>query len=268
MKKLYIVVFSFLPCMLLSQVDRRVQFGIHGLADIPIHSQMPRMSTNYGGGMFLSVKPHRRVPLFLELRGSIGQYSSKTSTETFIFNDGSTTVTDVTFRSLMNKVQFGTKIYFTSSYQRVKPYVMPLIGYNFMRSRIRIADPMDEDDCKPLVDRISHGTSGLTYGLETGVELDLVGTIKGDESQGRLYVSVSYLSSARKTDYINIKYMSDHEHGVHEGGHGETSQADGRPLTTDFVNVSSNDLHSHKIAEIYNTYLRFINVNIGYVWYF
>lgn len=268
MKKLYIVVFSLLPCMLLSQIDSRVQFGIHGLADIPIRSQMPKMSTNYGGGAFLSVKPYRRVPLFIEVRGSIGQYSSKTSTETFIFDDGSTTVTDVTFRSLMSKVQLGTKVYLTPAYRQVKPYVMPTIGYNFMRSRIRIADPMDEDDCQPLVNRLSHGSTGFTYGLEAGVELDVIGMIKGEERSGKLYFSVAYLSSARKMDYINIRYMSDHEHGVHEGEHGGTSQADGRPLTTDFVNVSSNDLHSHKIAEVYNTYLRFINVNVGYVWYF
>lgn len=268
MKKCYLFIFCLLPFVSLSQVDNRVQFGIHGMADIPLRSQMPKMSTNYGAGAFLSVKPHRRVPLFIELRGSMGQYSSKTSTETFIFDDGSTTVTDVTFRSMMNKVQLGTKFYFTPSYQRVKPYVMPMVGYNFMRSKIRIADPLDEDDCQPLVDRVSQKAQGFTYGLEAGVEMDLVGTIKGEESHGRLYFSVSYLSSARKMDYINIKYMSDHEHGVHEEGHGEASQADGRPLTTDFVNVSSNDLHSHKIAEIYTTYLRFINVNIGYVWYF
>ena len=60
--------------------------------------------------------------------------------------------------------------------------------------------------------------------------------------------------------------MEDHEHGVMDGNN--HTDGDGRPLTTQFVNVNSNFNHEHKIAEIYNTHLPFISINIGYVWYF
>lgn len=269
MKYLYLFIISLFSAVSLSQGEYNGQFSLYGTADIPVRSQMPRMSTNYGAGMQFAYKPVKTFPLFIELRGSIGSYHSKTSQEIFIFGDGTATVTDVTFKSGMNKVQLGTKFYYTSFYRPVRGYVTPQIGYNFMRSCIRIADPEDEDDCMPLENRIAHKSSALTYGLEVGVEVDVIGLIRGgDFSKSRLYLSASYLGSFKKTDYINTRFMNEHEHVVYDGTHGHHVDADGRALTAQFVNVSNNDLHEHKIAEIYQTHLRFININIGYVWYF
>lgn len=269
MKYLYTLIIAFCSATVLSQYEYNGQFGLYGTADVPIRSQMPRMSTNFGAGMLFAYKPVRNIPLFLELRGNVGSYHSKTSKETFIFDDGTTTVTDVRFSSGMAKVQLGTKFYYTNFYRPVRGYVTPQIGYNFMRSRIRIADPEDEDDCMPLENRIAHKSSGLTYGLEVGLEVDVMGLIRGgDHSKGRLYVSASYLGSIKKMDYINTRFMNEHEHVVYDEAHGHHVGEDGRALTATFVNVSNNDLHEHKIAEIYQTHLRFITINIGYVWYF
>ena len=69
-------------------------------------------------------------------------------------------------------------------------------------------------------------------------------------------------------DYINVRYMSGHEHGVSAGGHNHANMDEDRDLTTEFVNLSTDNIHEHKIAEVYHTPLRFITVNIGYVWYF
>lgn len=268
MKYFYLFIISLLPFITQSQGEYNGQFSLFGTADVPIRTTMPRMSPNYGAGVQFSYKPANRIPLFIELKGSVGQYDSRTSKETFIFDDGSATVTDVSFRSNMNKIQLGTKIYYTSFYRPVRGYVTPQIGYHFMNSRIRIEDPEDEDDCMPLKNRIAHRSSGLTYGLEAGLELDVIGLIGGDYSESRVYFSVAYLGSFKKIDYVNTRYMNEHEHGVYEGEHGHYVDSDGRALTAQFINLSSNDLHEHKIAEVYRTYLRFININIGYVWYF
>lgn len=269
MKYLYLLIISFCSFTIFSQYEYNGQFGLYGITDMPMKSQMPKMTANYGVGMQFAYKPVSTFPLFIEFKGSLGQYDSRTSKETFVFDDNSQTITDVTFSGSMHKIQLGTKIYYTSFYKPVRGYVTPQIGYNFMRSRIRIADPEDEDDCMPLENRIAHRSSGLTYGLETGVEIDVVGLIRGgDYSKSRLYVSASYMGSFRKLDYINTRFMDEHKHGVYQHAHGHFTDADGRALTTKFVNVSNNDLHEHKIAEIYTTYLRFFSINVGYVWYF
>lgn len=269
MKYLYLFLVSFSSLSVFSQAEHNVQLGLHGLADIPFKGQMPRMSTNYGGGISLAFKPVKAFPLFIEAKVGAGLYNNRTSEETFIFDDESQTVTDVTFSSSMQRYQLGVKYYYTSFYRPVRGYITPQLGINLMRSRIRIADPEDVDDCMPLENRISHKSHGFTYGFEAGVELDVVALIRADDySQSRLYASLSFMNSFRKTDYINTRFMNENEHGIYDGLHGAHTDPDGRPLTTKFVNVSNNDLHEHKIAEIYSTYLRFFTINIGYVWYF
>jgi len=267
MKTILLLLITILPFTYYAQWDRSGQFGLYGTAEIPIRSEMPNMSTNFGIGFQFAYKPILRIPVFLEFKGNIGQYNSQKTKETYIFSDESTTVTDVSYSSKMNKLQLGAKIYYTSYERPVRAYVTPQIGYNFMKSKIRIADPEDEDDCRALENKVVHRSGGWTYGGELGVEFDLHELFKGTPSpQNRLYISASYLGSFRKVDYINVRYMEDHQHGVHDG-HSQTDK-DGRPLTTQFVNVNSNFTHEHKIAEIYNTHLRFISINIGYVWYF
>ncbi len=269
MKNLYLIFVFFSSFSLYSQGEYNVQFSLFGVSDIPIKSQMPKMGVNYGLGMYVAYKPINRIPVFLELKGNLGMYDYRTSTETFIFDDNSTTVTDVSFKSSMHKLQFGTKIYVTNFYSRMRGYVTPQIGYNFMRSRIRVADPLDEDDCQPLENRIAHKSGGLTYGAEIGFELDVIRLIKIDGfTNSRLFMSLSYLGSFNKVDYINTKYMNENVHGVYEGGHQHHEVSADRDVTLEFINVSNNSLHEHKIAEVYKTPLRYFNINLGYVWYF
>lgn len=268
MKYLYLFLLVVFPVVSFSQGEYNFQFGLFGTAEIPLRSQMPKMGTNFGIGLQFAYKPVNRVPVFLELKGNVGMYDYRTSRETFIFDAFSSTETDVTFKSSMNKVQFGTRIYYTSFYRPVRAYVTPQVGINFLRSRIRIADPEDIDDCRPLENRITHRSSGWTYGGELGVEIDVKQLISGEYSNNRLYVSVAYMSSFNKVDYINTRYMNESEHGVYQDGHVYHGGADDRDLTAAFVNVSSNSLHEHKIAEVYRTPLKFITIHAGYIWYF
>ncbi len=257
-----LLLLSLFPAIAFSQGEYNAQVGFYMPIEVPIRSEMPNMSTNIGLGVQASYRPFPNVPIFAELKGNLGLYSSQTSKETYVFGDGSSTVTDVHFKSSMNKVQFGTKIYYTSYYKPVRGFITPQIGYAAMRSRITIDDPEDTDGCTPLENRIAQKKGGFTYGGELGVDLDVKRIIKGQESvRGRMYISVSYLTSFNTMDYINIKHMSDHEHGMEMGG------SDARNLTTQFLNVSNNSLHEHKIAEVYRTKLNFISANIGYIWY-
>lgn len=264
MKKI-LLFFIALPSFTFSQGEYNAQIGFYGVVESPIRSNMPKMSTNFGIGLQGSYRPMPNFPMFIELKGHLGNYSSQTSEETYLFEDGSQTVTDVTFSSNMHALQLGAKFYYTNYYSIFRGYVTPQIGFHSMRSRIRIADPMDEDDCAPLENRIAFKNTGLTYGGELGVDIDVKRLITQNESDQRLYFSVSYLGSFKDMDYINIKHMEEHEHGVQ---HSEPATEGDRDLTSQFVNVSNNDLHEHKIAEIYSTKLSFIAFNLGYIWYF
>lgn len=252
-----------------TQAQDNWQIGLYGSIDVPIRSEMPKMSTNLGAGAQLSYRPIRHLPFYVELGGSFGQYSSRTSEETFVFSDGSSTVTDVSFSSRMHKIQLGTKFYYTGYYRPVRGYVTPQIGYAFMKSRIRIEDPEDEDGCRPLDNQIRQRSGDFTYGLELGAEFDMRKIIRGeDRPEQRLFVSASFLGSFHSVDYVNVRYMNEHEHGISGDDHSHMDMDEDRDLTVEFVNLATDNIHEHKVAELYRTPLRFVTINIGYRWYF
>jgi hypothetical protein len=59
--------------------------------------------------------------------------------------------------------------------------------------------------------------------------------------------------------------MQDHTHHLMPGGEVMPVTEDGRTdINATFINVSTQDIHQHKIAELYNTSLRMWQINIGY----
>lgn len=268
MKYLYFlfVVFPFLA------VAQNGQLGAFLQADIPDHTIMPKMSTNFGIGIQGGYQPFDHLPVVPEFKASIGTYSHRTLQQTYIFDSTNSTTTDVTYSSAMNRMSFGTKVYLTHQYRAVRPFITPQVGMAFMRSRIVIADPQDEDDCKPLDRKTTQRHSGFTYGGEAGVEIALdrlSGNGATGESRHKLYASVSFMQSFQPFEYVNVKYMQDHDHSAMAPGENHSSMSsDGREINTTFINVSTQNIHEHKIAELYRTQLRFWSIGIGYVYHF
>lgn len=266
MKK-WLLFLGLLPVFNYAQ-ESQFQLGAFTSLEVPIHAVMPKMSANFGTGFQFAYKPFRFIPVSLELRPNFGMYSNQTRQETYVFSDSSSTQTDVTYSSAMNKIMFGTKFHIGNEYQKIRGFITPQIGVNFMKSRIVIADPADEDDCHPLERNNTHRFSGLTYGGQMGVELDFSLLFKNTVIEGRhkLYASATYLGSFQKFEYINVKHMMDHTHMTTHSG--TSSATDTQDLNAQFINVSSNNTHEHKIAEVYRTNLSYWGINIGYVFYF
>lgn len=247
------------------------QIGTYLTSDIPNHAIMSKMSSNIGMGLQFAYKPLYHLPVSFELKASVGTYSNHTMEQTYYFSDSSSTTTNVSYSSSMNKVLFGTKVLIGSEFQKIHGFFTPQIGASFMRSKIRIADPQDEDDCKPLEKATTQKYSGFTYGAELGAELDMSVLMKNiRENKHYLYASATFLNGFGQFEYVNVKYMHNHAHGpLPEGGTTTTiTDENGRDITATFINVSTNSLHDHKIAELYRTNLQYWGFNIGYVFYF
>lgn len=267
MKYLYLL-FVLFPVLGFAQGGG--QAGIFIITDVPFKSEMPKMSTNFGVGLQGAYQPSVRIPVALELKGSFGSYSNKTLQQTYIFDSVTSTTTDVRYTSAMNRLNLGTKIYLTNAYTSIRPFVTPQVGYAFMRSKIVIFDPADEDDCAALDRETTHRYSGFTYGGEIGVEVAMDRLLKGlEDNRHKLYVSATFSQSFQPFEYVNIRYMQDHNHeAMAPGSHSGHSSEDGRDIEAQFINVSTNDIHEHKIAELYRTNLRFWGINFGYVFSF
>lgn len=267
MKQLYLI-FLLLPLFAGAQ---RAQIGGYFTCDFPVKSVMPKMSTNGGIGTQLAYRPVQRIPLYVELKGSLGMYSNCTLQQTYYFDSVSSTNTDVTYTSAMNRLNLGLKTYLVNDYRAIRPFITPQIGAAFMRSKIVIADPADEDDCKALERKTVQRYRGFTYGGEVGVDISmnkLFPRSVTDEGH-KLYLSVNFTQSFNTFEYVNVKYMQDHDHAaLHNGTSESPSTNDGRDINATFINMTTNSLHDHKIAELYHTDLRMIGFNIGYVYHF
>lgn len=248
--------------------SQQFQGSVYTTFDFPDRAAMPKMGVVKGIGLMAAFRPAQQIPVFLEMKGSLGNYSARTIPQTYVFTNGDQTSVDVRYSSAMNKWLFGTRIQLGNEYRRFNWFITPQIGGAHFNSRIYIEDPtVEEGECRALENRIPHRDNVFVYGGEIGIQLNLSDLGKGAPSnyQHRVSFSLNFLNSAKKVDYINVKYMSDEPHPVVEGG---SHEHDDRELTATFINLTSNATHQHKIAELYSTTLRMWGFNVGYVFMF
>ncbi len=257
MKRILLFVLLFLSAEISAQQS---QFGMYIPTDIPFKADMPYMSTNVGFGLSGGYSFASSTPFYLEFKSSWGSYSSTTLSQTYSFSNGTQTNVNVDYRSSMHKYLLGTKWMIGNSYKTIRGYVTPQVGLANFRSRIVIADPQDEDDCQALERRTTQKFAGFVYGGELGAEIAMEHIFKKiqQENTHKIILSLNYLAGFKHFEYVNIRYMMDEVHGEH-------TMNDDRDINAQFINVSTNAIHEHKIAELYHSPLRFWGFNIGYV---
>lgn len=259
---------SLLCCLSLVSglaLAQQAQFSAFLPIDSPYKSEMPMMSSAAGIGMGFGMRLNNHSPLYFELKGNLGSYAAQTLEQTFTFANGDVTNTDVTYTSKLSKMMFGTKFIIGNDYRRSRFYITPQIGYASMRSVVRVADPLDEDDCKPLEKKTTQRDVGAIYGAEMGMEISLSGLLKGPQSDysHRLLIGFTFARGFSPFEYVNVKHMQTgtvEDHSSHD--------TDARDITAKFINVSTNSIHEHKIAELYRTNYAMWGIQVGYVFTF
>lgn len=257
MKLLYTLLFIGSVSLSNAQDNNQFSVGLNTFVDFPVKSTMSNMSANGGIGLQFAYSPFPSTPFYLELKSGWGLYSMQTLQQTFIFDNGAQTTTDVSYTSKMSKYLFGFKTMIGHEYRLVRGFVTPQIGIARMSSKIAIADPEDEDDCKVLDSKTTQRFIGAVYGGEAGVDLDLkLLTDKVDQGEIILFAAASYLRGFKHFQYTNVKYMQDGPHDTHV-------EHDDRDINAQFINLSTNQIHEHKIGELYHSALEMIGFNFG-----
>ncbi len=248
-----------------SAFAQRGQVGFNLSADFPNRDIMPKMGVAKSMGLSFAYKPVRQIPVYLEMKGSLGIYSYKVIPQTYVFGNGDQTTVNVNYNSNMHKVLFGTKIQIGNEYRLMNFFVTPQIGGAFLNSRIYIEDPNTQNgECKALESSHPHRSSVGVYGGEIGTQINLS---RNQSNNHRLNLSANFLAGFRQVEYINVKYMKDEPHPI-AGTDPMDHEGDGRDLNATFINVTTNATHDHKIAELYKTPLQMWGFTIGYVYSF
>lgn len=235
--------------------------------DIPNKAMMPNMDVNFGFGFGLTFFS-QNSNLGFEFKGFSGEYSKLEETRLFSFynNNAQSTYLRLRYRSKMNKYLFGVRWINVESKSVIKPYLTPQIGIASFRSRIHIPDPDDIDDCLPLENRVIHRNSGMVYGGEAGLEINLSRHRKKTDYKGIgtfFQFSVGVLRGVTEFEYINARHIKDPNPNPVSDNHTHLHRQ--THLTAPFINITSNEVHHHQIAEIYRTPLRFTTINFGLV---
>ncbi len=221
------------------------------------------MSGVGGIGFVYAYSPFFGAPVSLELKANLGGYSSRTLSQTYQFDDGSQTITDVTYSSSMNKLLLGTKLMIGGDFRAVRGYFTPQVGTVRFSSKIVIQDPQDEDGCRPMERDVRQQDRVGVFGGEVGVEVMMSRLFPNHISdEGHtLFFSASYLHGFNHVEYVNVRYMTDE---IHTSMVTHTS-AD---INARFINLSTNNIHEHKVAELYHTPFEMLGLQVGYVYRF
>lgn len=194
------------------------------------------------------------------IEGSIGQYAAFTKDQDIRFPDGSGTTTKVSYSS--NVASAGILTHFNLlKEKKLNPYLVGKLGYASFFSNVTVADPENDDDCRPLDKKTPVSDHSFFAAYGAGLQIDL--SSKNKIKKTWIDISASQLHGS-KLDYINIKDIKDHIHN--DPNNPQPPPDKSVPLNIRFVNVSSQVIHEHQLAEVYHSPLRLLEIKVGLIW--
>lgn len=197
-----------------------------------------------------------RASLGVEL--GIGTYAYITKEQTFVFDDGSTTRTNVNYSSNVFQANLLGQVDILKK-GRVIPYVKGHAGLAKFYSNVSVEDPSDPDGCHPLEKKSLVKDNTLSVGYGVGVRVSMRNFCKSIGDNEWIDFSVTRVSGG-DVSYINTKRLKDHYHNDPS----TPTDPKSTPVVQKFINVSSNSIHEHQVAELYTSPLKMLEFRIGY----
>lgn len=257
MKSFYLLTFFTATTITASA---QMKGGLSYSLSLPQHEMKQNIRPVHGiNAVFMShIKGFSQLSWGVE--AGLGQYAGFTKDQDIRFPDGTGINTKVSYSSNVATAGILTRYHFLKD-AKVNPFVTGRLGYANFFSKVRVADPEDEDDCKPLDKKTPINDHSFFAAYGAGLQIDI--SSKKKTKNAWIDVSVNRLHGT-KLDYINIKDIKDQVHN--DPNNPAPSSDKTEPLTLRFVNVSTQTIHEHQLAEVYNSPLRLLEMKIGVVW--
>ncbi|HEX7846803.1 MAG TPA: outer membrane beta-barrel protein [Chitinophagaceae bacterium] len=260
MKPVYLLaLFTVISFSLAAQKE----WGFTYSASLPQHEMKKNINTTHSLNAFVmsNFKGSKKLSWGVEI--GFGQYAFFTKEQDIRFPDGSGIKTDVSYSSnVVNAGLLGRYNFFKEAKKGISPYFTAKLGYANFFSKVYVHDPEDEDDCKPLDKKTPIKDHSFFASYGAGLQIDVSG--KQRPKGTWLDISVSQIHGT-KLDYINVKDIKDHVHNDPNNPTPPTSDKS-TPLTIKFVNVATQTIHEHQLAEVYNSPFRALQIKAGIVW--
>ena len=194
------------------------------------------------------------------IEAGFGTYAFFTKDQDIRFPDGMGIQTKVSYSSNVATGGIVTR-YTLFKEAKVNPYLAGKLGYAGFFSKVIVADPENEDDCKPLDKKTPIYDHSFFASYGAGLQIDI--SSKKKPKNAWLDISVNQLHGT-KLNYINVKDIKNHIHN--DPNNPAPVSEKSVPLSIRFVNVATQTIHEHQLAEVYNSPLRLLEMKIGVRW--
>lgn len=224
------------------------------------------MGDNIGLLHSLNTSFHYSIPgtsdrLIVGAETGIGLYASITKHQELSFPDGSGIKTNVTYTSNVFNGSLFTRVNFLKN-KTWSPYVNVKGDYSQFYSNVVVGDPEDGSSCEALERKnlIRDHTFFVAYG--GGMQVDL-SVLSKKEKPGKCLIDIS-VNKIRggSLNYINTRHIETHVH-TDPNNPAPPTTVKGEPLNIQFINITTQTIHEHQVAELYNSPLRMLDIKVG-----
>lgn len=194
--------------------------------------------------------------LSVGIETGIGSYASKRIDQTFQFDNNTASVVPVSYISNVFNLGAQARLNLLNEKYFVVPYITAKGGmYNFF-STIHVDDPNDPNGCHALVNQTIISDKTGYWSAGGGLQID-PGLFSKNKRKRNLLIDIGATTIHGGTmNYINTKHLADAQTMNDPGG---------KPVQMKFINASSQQIHEHTVAQVFNSNLRLIEFNFGIV---
>lgn len=255
MKKSFTLFISCLLYFIASSqpVKITLDYGL-GLPQSQMAHNIQAIHSFHLGGLYQLPNQLKNLSVGLDL--GVGVYSHQTIDQTFNFDANTTTVVPVNYNSNVMNVSLQTRYQLLDENSLIVPYINAKAGLYSFYSNLMIEDPDDPDGCHPLDKKNLINDKTLYWSAGAGIQIN-PSIFSKHKKDGPLKIDLSINTIyGGKLDYINTKHLKD-DHEMPDMG--------GKPIYVKFINVSTQDIHEHKVAQVYNSPLRILEIRGGVI---
>jgi hypothetical protein len=186
-----------------------------------------------------------------------GIYASKTKEQTFNFGSSSAVV-PVNYNSNVFTANLQLRYDLADDAKLVIPYINAKGGLYSFFSNVYIEDPNDPLGCKALQQENIISDKTFYWSAGAGLQVNTGFFAKTKEHKTILLDLGVNLVRGGTLDYINTKRLMDVQNSTPQS----------KPVSVQFVNASTQEIHEHTVAQVYTSPLRMLEIKAGVIFLF
>ncbi len=208
---------------------------------------------NNAFGLTLDFARKFKGPVSLGVEVGVATYGLQTSRQSYQFDDGSITETDVNVSNDLFNFHVTGKYYLRNG-KNINPYLSAKLGMALFTTMLTIEDPEDEYACHPLESDVLSSDNTYSAGLGAGVRMDFQTIFKNIERE-KFFLDLNVHSTQGGT----VRYMNADR---------QPSQTADEEVTARFLNTQTQVIHEHHVGNLYTSVLSLVEYRLGVIFRF